>query len=154
MLIGSGITVWLTKRQEIRTRKEKRLESINDLMKLTDKIILEGTEVKRKLNKLNPKDMDRTRLFFNEKLYDYIRESVFLAIHIDGDVYNKTVNLIDIISEQLSKLAKTAHDSEEFLLRIRRDLDLILKESQELMNLCDEKRNDYLIEYGNKYTIK
>ena len=123
-------------------------------MKLTDEICLGGSEVLHKLKKLNPNDKDSSRLFFNEKLYNYIRESVFYAIHIDKDVYNETVSLINTISESLLDISETVENSDEFISRIKSNLSIILKEGYSLMNLCDEKRNDYLIEYGNKYTIK
>ncbi|MEK3908953.1 hypothetical protein [Oceanobacillus sp. FSL W7-1309] len=85
-------------------------------------------------------------------------ESVFYAIYVDEDVYNKTVLFIETFDKHFKNIGEPVKNREELGKelgsRIENSLNQVMIDGYSLLKLCDEKRSDYLIKFGKKYIDK
>ncbi|MCG5104457.1 hypothetical protein [Oceanobacillus alkalisoli] len=155
VLIGSGITIGIFKISETKKKRVNRLNNLNQLMKLTNNLCNEASNVLFEFE-ANPslESVKRARTFTSETLLDYSVDAVFHAIYIDESIYNETVDFTEVLIDQFKKLSEPTKHAKEFESTIKALLNHVMEDGYSLLNMCNNKRNDYLIEFGEKYIIK
>ncbi|WP_332632035.1 hypothetical protein [Halalkalibacter flavus] len=154
VLVGSGVTVWLFKKSEERKNAEERLKNLNSLLRLTDKLCFSASEILFRFDIKNDDDRESVRLFHNELLYEYERESLFYAIYIDEETYNETVKFIDKLGSYSTEIREYNNNPEEYSEKIKLFFKVVPKEGQTLISFCNQKRSDYFNDFANKYIKK
>lgn len=150
-ILGGFVTLMIYNIKQKRKDKEKRIESITKIMKLTQDKAFTAESM---LHKLEEGDVLPVREFLNETIYDYVIESMTYAVHTNSKIYNNVIDYINNVHEikmQSSIKIETKEDKDKFLKSIIEILNIIIDNGYDLVNTCSEYRSIYLSEYGKKY---
>lgn len=153
-ILGGLISLGLYKISERKEKEKKRIEEFHELIVKTKEIPFEATDLLSDIKQLNKDTITKCRNLTGNKIPDYTLSILSHAIYTDENIYNKTIEFIDLLRDQINELGDGKIKPNEFIEIVNSVLDTVSKEGFVLLNFFEKEYQKYLIEFGNKYMDK